>query len=117
MSRIWSSFTISSPNGTKVSRHACEINARVQTLAPMYSIFTIASPALPSRTSRSLMRIDVRVAQSSHTDSPVHSADHELLQFGKTDEDMFTMDYRSPLSALQAFAICLSSFDSKLACE
>ncbi|KAK2969457.1 hypothetical protein RJ640_011354 [Escallonia rubra] len=31
--------------------------------------------------------------------------------------DMFTMDYRYPLSAFQAFAICLSSFDTKLACE
>ena len=29
----------------------------------------------------------------------------------------FTMDYQWPMSALQAFAICLSSFDNKLACE
>jgi hypothetical protein len=27
------------------------------------------------------------------------------------------MDYGYPLSAFQAFAICLSSFDTKLACE
>jgi hypothetical protein len=27
------------------------------------------------------------------------------------------MDYRYPLSAFQAFAICLSSFDTKPACE
>lgn len=40
-----------------------------------------------------------------------------LLQFGKVAEDMFTMDYRQPLSAFQAFAICLSSFGMKLACE
>lgn len=40
-----------------------------------------------------------------------------LLQFGKVGNDMFTMDYRYPLSAFQAFAICLSSFDTKLACE
>ncbi|KAL1194562.1 Tubby-like F-box protein 5 [Cardamine amara subsp. amara] len=46
-------------------------------------------------------------------------ADHEkiILQFGKVGKDMFTMDYRYPLSAFQAFAICLSSFDTKLACE
>lgn len=29
----------------------------------------------------------------------------------------FTMDYQWPISALQAFSICLSSFDNKLACE
>lgn len=45
--------------------------------------------------------------------------DHDkvLLQFGKVGKDMFTMDYRYPLSAFQAFAICLSTFDTKLACE
>ncbi|CAI5536051.1 unnamed protein product [Closterium sp. Naga37s-1] len=40
-----------------------------------------------------------------------------LLQFGKVGRDAFTMDYRYPLSAFQAFAICLSSFDTKVACE
>ncbi|CAL0326510.1 unnamed protein product [Lupinus luteus] len=40
-----------------------------------------------------------------------------LLQFGKVGDDTFTMDYRQPLSAFQAFAICLSSFGTKLACE
>lgn len=47
------------------------------------------------------------------------SSDHDkiILQFGKIGKDLFTMDYRYPLSAFQAFAICLSSFDSKLACE
>ncbi|KAL6619172.1 hypothetical protein ACP70R_034311 [Stipagrostis hirtigluma subsp. patula] len=43
--------------------------------------------------------------------------DRVILQFGKVAKDMFTMDYRYPLSAFQAFAICLSSFDTKLACE
>ncbi|KAE9595096.1 putative transcription factor TUBBY family [Lupinus albus] len=43
--------------------------------------------------------------------------DKIILQFGKVGKDMFTMDYRFPLSAFQAFAICLSSFDTKLACE
>ncbi|KAF3511251.1 hypothetical protein F2Q69_00010055 [Brassica cretica] len=40
-----------------------------------------------------------------------------LLQFGKVGDDTFTMDYRQPLSAFQAFAICLASFGTKLACE
>ncbi|KAL2511922.1 Tubby-like F-box protein 10 [Abeliophyllum distichum] len=52
------------------------------------------------------------------TSQPTQS-DHDkiILQFGKVGKDMFTMDYRYPLSAFQAFAICLSSFDTKLACE
>ncbi|XP_051118843.1 tubby-like F-box protein 3 [Andrographis paniculata] len=40
-----------------------------------------------------------------------------LVQFGKVGKDIFTMDYRYPISAFQAFAICLSSFDTKIACE
>ncbi|MCO5598391.1 hypothetical protein L7F22_052486 [Adiantum nelumboides] len=48
---------------------------------------------------------------------PQCELDKVLLQFGKIGKDIFTMDYRYPLSAFQAFAICLSSFDTKLACE
>ncbi|KAI4462713.1 tubby-related [Holotrichia oblita] len=49
----------------------------------------------------------------------VHDSDPEyiVMQFGRVAEDVFTMDYRYPMCALQAFAIALSSFDSKLACE
>lgn len=54
-------------------------------------------------------------ASSSQPVQPDH--DKIILQFGKVGKDIFTMDYRYPLSAFQAFAICLSSFDTKLACE
>lgn len=49
----------------------------------------------------------------------VHDSDPEyvIMQFGRVAEDVFTMDYRYPMCALQAFGIALSSFDSKLACE
>ncbi|KAK7277712.1 hypothetical protein RJT34_22727 [Clitoria ternatea] len=40
-----------------------------------------------------------------------------ILQFGKVGKDVFTMDYQYPISAFEAFAICLSSFDTKIACE
>ncbi|KAG0500302.1 hypothetical protein HPP92_000374 [Vanilla planifolia] len=43
--------------------------------------------------------------------------DKVILQFGKVGKDLFTMDYTYPISAFQAFAICLSSFDTKIACE
>ncbi|KAF6990346.1 hypothetical protein CFC21_007547 [Triticum aestivum] len=49
--------------------------------------------------------------------APAPEQDKIILQFGKVSKDMFTMDYRYPLSAFQAFAMCLSSFDTKLACE
>jgi len=40
-----------------------------------------------------------------------------ILQFGRVGKDTFTMDLQHPLSPLQAFSICLSSFDYKFACE
>ncbi|CAL5324376.1 unnamed protein product [Camellia sinensis] len=48
---------------------------------------------------------------------PTAEQEKVILQFGKIGKDIFTMDYRYPLSAFQAFAICLSSFDTKPACE
>ncbi|XP_042433637.1 tubby-like F-box protein 8 isoform X1 [Zingiber officinale] len=53
------------------------------------------------------------------SEPPAVQSEHDkvILQFGKVGKDMFTMDYKYPLSAFQAFAICLSSFDTKLACE
>ncbi|KAL6003886.1 Tubby-like F-box protein 8 [Asimina triloba] len=51
--------------------------------------------------------------------SQAGSSEHDkiILQFGKIGKELFTVDYRYPLSAFQAFGICLSSFDTKLACE
>lgn len=40
-----------------------------------------------------------------------------VMQFGRISNHEFTCDVTHPLSILQAFAIALSSFDSKLACE
>ncbi|XP_044486514.1 tubby-like F-box protein 2 [Mangifera indica] len=48
---------------------------------------------------------------------PTAEQEKVILQFGKIGKDIFTMDYHYPLSAFQAFAICLSSFDTKPACE
>lgn len=56
-------------------------------------------------------------SQPAPVPPPAPDQEKVILQFGKVAKDMFTMDYRYPLSAFQAFAICLSSFDTKLACE
>ncbi|XP_067166538.1 tubby-related protein 1 [Apteryx mantelli] len=55
----------------------------------------------------------VKNFQIVHGDDP----DYIVMQFGRVADDAFTMDYSYPLCAVQAFAIALSSFDGKLACE
>ncbi|XP_072558179.1 tubby-related protein 1 isoform X2 [Paramormyrops kingsleyae] len=49
----------------------------------------------------------------------VHSKDNSyiIMQFGRVADDTFTLDYSYPLCAVQAFAIALSSFHGKLACD
>eukprot|EP00050_Salpingoeca_kvevrii_P018871 m.79535 g.79535 ORF g.79535 m.79535 type:complete len:422 (-) comp8186_c0_seq1:226-1491(-) len=49
----------------------------------------------------------------------VHETDpnYIIMQFGRVDQQSFSMDFQFPMSAIQAFAIALSSFDGKLACE
>ncbi|CAM9896198.1 unnamed protein product [Ectocarpus fasciculatus] len=43
--------------------------------------------------------------------------DRIILQFGRVAREEFTMDFQYPISPFQAFAITLSSFDSKIACD
>ncbi|VDN92789.1 unnamed protein product [Brugia pahangi] len=49
----------------------------------------------------------------------IHDADPKyiVMQFGRIGYDVFTMDFRYPLSALQAFGIAMTSFHGKIACE
>lgn len=38
------------------------------------------------------------------------SADYVIMQFGRTEDAIFTLDFRYPLTPLQAFGIAMSSF-------
>ncbi|KAG6476646.1 hypothetical protein ZIOFF_065891 [Zingiber officinale] len=58
----------------------------------------------------------VAAVKPSCSISPVEQ-EKVILQFGTIGKDIFTMDYKYPLSAFQAFATWLTSFDSKRACE
>uniref|UniRef100_A0A8C4VHB0 Tubby-like protein n=1 Tax=Gopherus evgoodei TaxID=1825980 RepID=A0A8C4VHB0_9SAUR len=55
----------------------------------------------------------VKNFQIVHSNDP----DYIVMQFGRVADDAFTMDYNYPMCTVQAFAIALSSFDGKLACE
>ncbi|KAI6184340.1 Protein king tubby [Aphelenchoides bicaudatus] len=43
--------------------------------------------------------------------------DYVVMQFGRINSEVFTMDFRYPLSPVQAFGIAMTSFHGKLACE
>ncbi|XP_074295207.1 tubby-like F-box protein 5 [Silene latifolia] len=65
----------------------------------------------------SVKNFQLVAAVEPHHDILASEQEKVILQFGKIGKDIFTMDYRYPLSAFQAFAICLSSFDTKPVCE
>jgi len=41
----------------------------------------------------------------------------QIMQFGRTEKEEFSLDVQWPMSLHQAFAVALSSFDSKLGCD
>ncbi|XP_041969795.1 protein king tubby isoform X2 [Aricia agestis] len=78
------------------------------------------TPVWNDETQSYVLNFHGRVTQASVKNFQiVHDSepDYVVMQFGRISEDLFTMDFRYPLCALQAFGIALSSFDSKLACE
>jgi len=67
-----------------------------------------------------VLNFNGRVSQASVKNFQITKDDditHTIMQFGRVKNDVFTLDYRHPLSAVQAMSIALSSFDHKIACE
>ncbi|XP_051962433.1 tubby-related protein 1 [Xyrauchen texanus] len=78
------------------------------------------TPVWNDDTASYVLNFSGRVTQASVKNFQiVHSKDNSyiVMQFGRVADDMFTLDYNYPMCAVQAFAIALSSFDGKLACE
>lgn len=100
-------------------------NSQFQTLIALQNMDKIVelhnkTPVWNDDTQSYVLNFHGRVTQASVKNFQlVHDSDPDyiVMQFGRTSEDVFTMDFRYPLCALQAFAIALSSFDGKLACE
>ncbi|XP_056126430.1 tubby-related protein 1-like isoform X2 [Rhinichthys klamathensis goyatoka] len=78
------------------------------------------TPVWNEDTASHVLNFNGRVTQASIKNFQiVHNKDLDyiVMQFGRVADDAFTLDYRYPLCAVQAFAIALSSFDGKIACE
>ncbi|KPP71141.1 hypothetical protein Z043_109972 [Scleropages formosus] len=78
------------------------------------------TPVWNDETASYVLNFSGRVTQASVKNFQiVHSKDNSyiVMQFGRVADDAFTLDYNYPMCAVQAFAIALSSFDGKLACE
>ncbi|XP_048879301.1 tubby-related protein 1-like [Brienomyrus brachyistius] len=78
------------------------------------------TPVWNEETASHVLNFAGRVTQASIKNFQiVHTkdVDYILMQFGRVADDAFTLDYSYPLCAVQAFAIALSSFDGKIACE
>ncbi|KAI4876510.1 hypothetical protein NFI96_010519, partial [Prochilodus magdalenae] len=76
------------------------------------------TPVWNEETASHVLNFNGRVTKASIKNFQiVHNKDQDyiVMQFGRTDDDAFTLDYNYPLCAVQAFAIALSSFDGKIA--
>ncbi|XP_049643518.1 LOW QUALITY PROTEIN: tubby-related protein 2-like [Suncus etruscus] len=78
------------------------------------------SPLWSSESSAYELNFHGRVTQASVKNFQIlypEKTEELVLQFGRVGPNSFTMDFAFPFCPLQAFAICLSNFDKKLACE
>ncbi|XP_024913506.1 tubby protein homolog [Cynoglossus semilaevis] len=98
---------------TLLTRHA---NGNTDKLVTLMN----KSPSWNDQTQSYVLNFHGRVTQASVKNFQIIHPDNDdyiVMQFGRVAEDVFSMDYSFPMCALQAFAITLSSFDGKLACE
>ncbi|KAF7722792.1 Tubby- protein 3 [Apophysomyces ossiformis] len=78
------------------------------------------SPQWNEETQSFVLNFNGRVTQASVKNFQIvhdNDLDYIVMQFGRIERAVFTMDYKYPICLLQAFAIALTSFDAKLACE
>ncbi|CAF1200591.1 unnamed protein product [Adineta ricciae] len=57
--------------------------------------------------------IENRVQQTSHKNFQLAHQGNVIMQFGRIDYKTYALDYRYPLTAMQAFAIALSAFHNR----
>ncbi|XP_036067892.1 tubby-related protein 1 [Oryzias melastigma] len=91
-------------------------NRRMENLIELHN----KTPVWNEETASHVLNFNGRVTQASVKNFQiVHNKDLDyiVMQFGRIADDIFTLDYNYPLCAVQAFAIALSSFDGKIACE
>nr|XP_019938535.1 PREDICTED: tubby protein-like [Paralichthys olivaceus] len=94
----------------------CHANGNTDKLVTLVN----KSPSWKEETQSYVLNFHGRVTQASVKNFQIIHPDNDdyiVMQFGRVAEDVFSMDYSFPMCALQAFAITLSSFDGKLACE
>jgi len=102
-----------SENDTLLERHRTK---QMDNLIALHN----KTPVWNDDTQSYVLNFHGRVTQASVKNFQVvheNDQDYIVMQFGRVADDIFTMDFNYPLCALQAFAIALSSFDGKLACE
>ncbi|KAM6947728.1 tubby-related protein 3-like [Lycodopsis pacificus] len=91
-------------------------NRRTENLIELHN----KTPVWSDETASHVLNFNGRVTQASIKNFQiVHSKDLDyiVMQFGRIADDIFTLDFNYPMCATQAFAIALSSFDGKIACE
>ncbi|KAK5622458.1 hypothetical protein CRENBAI_003233 [Crenichthys baileyi] len=91
-------------------------NRRTENLIELHN----KTPVWNEDTASHVLNFNGRVTQASVKNFQiVHNKDLDyiVMQFGRIADDIFTLDYNYPMCAVQAFAIALSSFDGKIACE
>ncbi|KNC49789.1 TULP3 protein [Thecamonas trahens ATCC 50062] len=96
-----------------ISKHKANERDEMLCLTNKSPVWNEESQSYVLNFNRRVSHASVKNFQIVHPEDPSYI----IMQFGRIGDHEFTMDYRYPMTALQAFGIALSSFDNKLACE
>ena len=90
--------------------------------SPLHNVLTVCQnkrPRWDANQKGHVLNFKGRVTESSVKNFQLEcfkeTGEETMLQFGRVSKNVFALDYRWPLNAVQAFGICLSSMDGKIA--
>jgi len=88
---------------------------------PLVTVYTNKNAVWNQKMKSYVLDFNNRVGQASVKNFqmvPSHDSNELVLQFGRAaDDNRFNVDFRHPLSPLQAFSICVTSLDYKICSE
>jgi tubby and related proteins len=105
----------------KSPRWSPELNAYVLSFGGRVSMTSVKNFQLVSASDPDTVLLQVRDLMSQLC-SPLRcspsfpSSLFLMAQFGRVSKDLFTLDFQWPFSPLQAFAVALGSFDTRVSC-
>lgn len=97
-------------------QHIKAVLGEQQTITDEIPLLTMQNKAPFWNEANQVYQLDFggRVTQESAKNFQIEFGDRQVMQFGRIENGAYTLDFRSPFSAVQAFAVALASITQRL---